>query len=261
MKKKLAFIGAGGLAQIVYNGYINGLISDYEIIGIMDFNAEAAGEASEKTGARIYDSVEELIALKPDYIIEMAAVAAYRASVLKVLEAGIDFIGLSLGALADSHLREEVENTAVKTGSKVYIPSGSVGGYDMMQSIALMGAESASLSMRKGPDTLKGTKIYSDDLYNLKETTLVFDGNAREAIDAMPTKVNIGVGTALATMGVENTNIKMYCDPEMKDDDITIEVRSKDASCTLNFYSKPADIAAWSIINLLRNLASPIQFM
>lgn len=261
MKKRIAFIGCGGLASIVFRSYIDGKLPEYEITGIYGVEKESVQNWADKVKCTPYFELEPMIETKPDFIIEMASVEAGKNAVLKVLNAGIDYIGLSVGILADDDFREKVYQTASETGRKVLIPSGSVGGFDMLKTISLMDIEYAELSMVKGPDTMKGTSIYTDDWYELKENTVVFEGNAREAIELMPTKINIGVATALATLGIEKTRIRILIRSDMHDDDITVIAKSKDASCTYNFFSKPADVAGWSIVALLQNIASPVIFL
>jgi len=110
---------------------------------------------------------------------------------LPTLQNGTSIITLSIGALADSVFYNEVMNTAKLNGTKVYIASGATGGFDVLRTAFLMGNASAKFFNEKNPRALMGTTVYDDSLLNEQKT--VFSGNAKEAIELFPTKVNVSV--------------------------------------------------------------------
>ena len=130
-----------------------------------------------------------------------------------------------------------------------------------MQTITLMGDCDVRFSMKKGAAAMKGTPVFSENLLTETATRTVFSGTAGQAIELLPTKVNISIATALATTGIDNVKTRIDIVPGMEDDDITIEISGSEASAVLNFYSKPADIAGWSVVSLLRSLVSPVLFI
>ena len=69
-------------------------------------------------------TLEELLALKPDYLVESASPAAMRELALPALKNGTSVITLSIGALADEVFYREVTETARANGTRVYIASG-----------------------------------------------------------------------------------------------------------------------------------------
>lgn len=73
--------------------------------------------------------------------------------------------------------------------------------------------------------------------------------------------VNISIATSLATIGTENTKLKVYEDLNMpNDDDVHIKVASDKVSAKLKIYSKASILTGWSVGSFLKNLVSPVYF-
>ena len=100
---------------------------------------------------------EDLLALKPDYLVEAASPAAMKEFALPALKNGTSIVTLSIGALADTAFYQEVMETAKANGTRVYIVSGATGGFDVLRTASLMGNAKAKFFNEKGPDALKGT--------------------------------------------------------------------------------------------------------
>src|SRR5690606_18160124 len=113
-------------------------------------------------------SFEELLALKPDYIVETASPAAFREMALPALQNGSSIVTLSIGALADLDFFEIVQQTALENNTRVHLASGAIGGFDLMRTVALMEACEVSFTTEKGPNSLKNTEVYEDVLQREK---------------------------------------------------------------------------------------------
>ena len=92
--------------------------------------------------------------------------------------------------------------------------------------------------------------------------TEVFVGTSKEAIAMLPTKVNVSVATALASVGPENLEYRINSVPGMVGDDYVIEteVAEKGMRAVVNIYSRTSEIAGWSIVEVLQNAEAPIVF-
>jgi len=202
---------------------------------------------------------------KPDYVLEMASVQSIRDMAVPVLRQGCSLVPLSIGAFSDRAFYEEVQAAAREGGAKVHIPSGAVGGFDVLQTISLMahaeGAQlQAGIETRKGPASLQNTSLYEDALMTEEADKQVFCGTAQEAIALLPTKVNVAVATALASAGPEHTTARIVSVPGMAGDDHKLTVEMDGMKAVVDIYSRTASIAGWSVVALLRNLASPVVF-
>ena len=235
--KTFAVAGCGHLGKIVQKAYINGLLKDYKLVAAYSRELEDAEELVKGTEAVAAASMDEVISLKPDYIIETASIALLK-----------DF---ALDACAE------------RTGAKIYIPSGAVGGFDVLRTIALIAeaegsAVKAGIHTHKGPNSLKNTPLYEEVLQEKEKT--VFSGSTSGAIGLLPTKVNVAVASALATIGPDNAKAEITSVPEFIGDDHCITVETDGLKAVVDIYSATSDIAAWSVVALMRNLSSSMVF-
>lgn len=260
----LAMVGCGKLAHIVVDALAKGLLPDYQIIGAFSRTQDKTEQLVEKVKAHSSDSctscttLEDLLALKPDYIVEAASPAAMQELVLPALKGGSSVVTLSIGALADEDFYEEVMRTARDNGTRVYLASGAIGGFDVLRTASLMETSEASIATEKGADSLKGTSVYSEALQSAQKT--VFDGNAKDAIALFPTRVNVAVAASLASVGPKNMKVSVTSTPGYVGDDHRIEINGDQVRAVIDIYSKTAQIAGWSLVNTLRNITSPIVF-
>lgn len=82
---------------------------------------------------------------------------------VKVLAGGSNLILLSVGALADHHFRQTLEKAAEESDRKIYLPSGAIGGLDVLRAMRLMGSEmKVRVENRKAPESLKGRRGWLD---------------------------------------------------------------------------------------------------
>lgn len=264
-QKTLALVGCGYLGGIVADACAAGLLPGYRLVGALNRSPEKAAAVAEKTGCKACASLEELLALQPEIVVEAASVAMARSMALPVLRQGADLVLISVGALADDAFRAEVEDAARANGARVHVASGAVGGFDVLRTVTLMAQaqnlpETAGIVTRKGPQSLKGTPLYQEQLQTSSAETQVFSGSAAGAIALLPTKVNVAVAASLATTGPETAAASIVSVPGFAGDDHCITAEIDGIRATVDIYSRTAEIAGWSIVALLRNLVSPIMF-
>ncbi|MBU2887816.1 DUF108 domain-containing protein [Gilvimarinus agarilyticus] len=261
--KKLAIVGCGKLAHLVVEALLKGLLADYSLVGAQSRTADKTQRLCDKAREGGHEctpcsTMDELLALKPDYIVETASPEAMRALALPALRQGISLVTLSIGALADTDFYQQVERTARDNNARVHLASGAIGGFDVMRTASLMGQCKTSFRTEKSPRPLRRTAVYTDDLEH--STRQVFSGNAKEAIALFPTQVNVSVAAALATVGPDNIDVAITSIPDYVGDDHRIEVENDQVHAIIDVYSKTADIAGWSVVNTLRNITSAIVF-
>ena len=170
--KRLAIAGCGKLGGIVVDAMIKGLLPEYELVGVYSRTEDRAimlaGKANEQgMDCQVADSFEELLALKPDYLVEAASPAAMRQWAVPALKNGTSIVTLSIGAFADDAFYAEAMEVAKENGTHIYIVSGATGGFDILQTATLMGGATAKFFNEKGPNGLRGTSVYDDDEYYL----------------------------------------------------------------------------------------------
>jgi aspartate dehydrogenase len=259
-KLKLGIVGCGFLANIIVDAWREGLLEDFEFVGCMSRTVESAAALAKKAHCVACENIDELLELKPDYVLEAASPAVLKTIAEKVLSKGANLVVLSIGAFADAEFYERVKQTAMLTGVRVHLATGAIGGFDVLRSVALMSGIEACIRTEKGPASLQGTPVFNAKLLSDNEPTQVFSGTARQAIELFPTKVNVAVACALATAGVEKTGVAVHSVPGFQGDDHRIEVVGDEVRVVVDIYSKTSAIAGWSVVALLRNLVSPIVF-
>ena len=242
MKTKFGIVGCGFLGGIVADAYRKGLLPDYELVGVTSRTCAKAEAVAEKTGCAVCDDVDALLALQPEYIVETASVEAVRAMAIPVLKQSVNLVVISIGAFADSAFYEQVKQTAQESGAKVHLANGAIGGFDVLQTVTLM-AQAQSLPETAGIETHTGAK-----------------GFRNTPVWADPRRVNVAVATSLATTGPEITGVTMHSVPGWVGDDHCITAEIEGVKAVVDICSSTSAIAGWSVVALLRNLASPICF-
>lgn len=260
-KQKLALFGCGKLNHIVLSAFIDGLLPDYTLVGVYSRTLKKAmtfAESITEYSCKACSSLDELLELQPDYIVEAASPKGMRELALPALKNHSSIVSLSIGALADEAFLEKVKETAVQNNVKIHLVSGAIGGFDVLRTATLMGSSTTSIHTEKGPDSLKGTSVYEEGLQDEKRE--VFSGNAKEAIALFPTKVNVAVAASLASVGAENVKVTITSIPDYVGDDHRIEIKNNQVHAVIDTYSKTSQIAGWSVVHTLQNITSPIVF-
>lgn len=261
--KKLVIVGCGRLADIVADAVVNGLLPEYELIGVYSRTVSKANKIADKMkqfgkSCVACTNLDDLLALKPDYLVESASPAAMKELALPALKNGTSIVTLSIGALADETFYQEVIETAKANGTRVHIVSGATGGFDVLRTAFLMGNASATFFNEKSPNALKGTAVYDESLQTKQQ--IVFSGNATEAINMFPTKVNVAVAASLASVGPQNMQVSMQSTPGFTGDTQRVEIKNDQVRAVVDVYSATSDIAGWAVVNTLLNICSPIVF-
>ncbi len=259
-KLKLGILGSGYLGGIIARAWKQGFLPEYELIGIVGRSEEKTSSLASEIGCKACSNIHELIEMNPDYIAEAASVEAVREFAIEALGEKINIVVLSIGAFADDEFYKTVQNVALEHGSKVYIASGAVGGFDVLRTITLMGKAKAGIETTKSLESLRKTPLFKEELMNDSNKSVVFSGNAKEAIALLPTKVNVAVATSLATIGPENTNVTINSVPKFIGDDHKITAEIDGVKAVVDIYSSTSEIAGWSVVAVLQNIVSPIVF-
>ncbi len=265
MKKRVAVIGYGALGKITASGIREALKEQYETAGIFEVN-EKSFEEIERDGFYRYPTFEALLEDKPDFVVEMAGDQAAREYGAAVLSKGIRLVIASVGALADDGFYQTLWETAERHHTKVYLISGAIGGFDVFQTIKIMGNATGKIENFKAPGSLNGAPYLGGSALPEDRNSQVFSGTAREAIAGFPKNVNVAVASAIASVGVDEMNVEIESVPGLKDNIHKVTVENPEVKAVIEIASKPdpqnpksSAMAAWSAVALLKNLASPIE--
>lgn len=263
-KKTVALLGCGALGSILAEGVQRRLGDAYTLAGILCSTPARSRAAGVRFSCKGYQSLEELLAERPDYVAEAATGEAVRVCGSAILRGGSDLILLSAGVLTDETLRGDLEAAARAGGTHLWIASGAIGGFDLMRTMALMGPTAICVDSVKAPASLEGAPFLKGRRLG-DAPCRIFDGTVEEAIAGFPKNVN--VAAALAAAGVEQVRARIDSQPGLTENIHRIALNNTSVSVSLEIASRPdpenprsSSLAAWSVLALLRELASPLRF-
>lgn len=264
--KKLAILGCGSQSQVFCLNAPKHLGSDYFVSAVCAKSYDHALYLANRVGGRAAHSVNEMLELGPDIVIEFAGIEAVEEYAETILEAGSDLIISSVGALDDQKFREHLVQIARQYERKIYITSGAIGALDLMETYAVIGHPKVSIESIKPPLSYIGTPYMEGKVLSETEEQVVFEGNVHEAIHGFPRNVNVTVATSLAA-DAPDAQVRLISKPGVKEVSHRITLSNDIMHSELYFVSQPSDenpknskSSAYSVIALLKNLASPLTF-
>lgn len=165
-----------------------------------------------------HDTVHDIASLladpAPDLVIECAGHDAVTTFCAATLERGIDMVVASIGALADDRLRARLAGIATRSGARLILPAGAIGGLDLLSALRPAGITEVIYEGRKPPAAWKGSPAEAAaDLDRLSTALTFFEGSARDAARAYPRNANVAAAVALAGIGFDRTRARLIADP------------------------------------------------
>jgi aspartate dehydrogenase len=169
-------------------------------------------EAKAKNSFPVFDSLDAVLALQPDLIVEAASHEALIAYGPAILSRGIDLLVSSAGALANRNTFSELSDSAVR-GAEIWIPAGAVAGIDGLLAARTAGLRHVRYTSLKTPAAWNGTpgEAAIKDI-PVGRRVFFFQGTAREAAISFPRNANVGATIALAGLGFDHTEVHLGAD-------------------------------------------------
>ena len=246
---RIGLLGCGNIGHIIaqHGG-------SFEISAVYDLVFQRAKEIAEISGAQAFEDFESFISADIDIVVEAASVSAVKIYAEPVLSHHKDLVIMSVGALADTSFRDEIQKTAVRFGQKIHIPSGAIFGLDNLKIGRISEINRLLLRTTKSPASLG---ITADT------RRLIFSGKANECIKAFPKNVNVSVAMSLAAG--KDTDVELWVDPSVDRNVHELFVDGSFGETYIKVTNIPSPdnpatsyLAALSILSLLNNLSDPI---
>ncbi len=166
-------------------------------------------------GARLIGAPGDLASLDATLVVEAAGRASLRPFAEAALALGLDVAVSSTSALTEAGALEALEALARRTGGRILIPPGALGGIDVLSAASRLGLDSVTHRIAKPPEAWRGTAAEGlCDLAGLAAPTAFFEGSAREAAARFPQNANVAAITALAGVGPDRTRVVLVADPD-----------------------------------------------
>ncbi|UCD12870.1 MAG: aspartate dehydrogenase [Thermoplasmatales archaeon] len=197
----LGIIGCGAIGTDVAKAADK--MKEIEKIYLFDINTNAADNLCKELKKAEIRNLDEFLT-NVDVVFEGASQQAVQEYAEQILEAGKDLILMSVGSLFDDSFRVKLEKIARENNCKIYIPSGAIFGIDGLYSASIGGLDGVTLVTTKSPSSLGKS---------LNKRTVLFEGNAREAVKKFPQNINVAASVSLAGVGFDNTLVEIVADP------------------------------------------------
>jgi aspartate dehydrogenase len=203
---------------------------------------------------------DDLIATRPQLVVEAAGHGAVADHVVPILRAGIPVVLASVGALADDHLRGQVMQASQIGKAELILPSGAIGALDYIKTVS----QSANLRIRycsRKPVAAWEHELVARGLTpdKIDREVVLFEGAAREAALSFPQNLNVAMSLALAGPGIENVEVRVMADPKATGNTHEIEIESAAGRAALTFNNTPSPdnpktsaLTALSIVHAMR---------
>ena len=248
---RVGLIGLGAIGQGVVALIKRG--DGIELVGALVANPNKPRPGAHAT--RICVRVEDLIALKPEVVVEAAGHAALRCYGPIVLRGGIDLLMVSVGALADSDTVAAIKAAAADGNVQATVVSGAIGALDALASACVCGVSRVTHTARKPPRNL----LPPDEAARLEQPKTLFNGSAREGVLRFPENVNVAAAVSLAGIGFDRTQLCVIADPSVERNCHEVVVEGEFGRFSFQINNIPSDanprtgrLVAMSVVHSLR---------
>lgn len=205
-------------------------------------------------------TIESLLQLEPDLVVECAGHAAVRSYAGNVLDARIPLLVASIGALADVGLADDIFARARRAGTRLILPSGAIGGLDLLRAVAVNGLTQVHYIGSKPPAAWKGSPAEKQfPLDDLAKRTVLFKGRGRNAALAFPKNANVVAALALASGGFDAIDVELVADPSAKGNTHHYRVVSSICSFEMTIENLPSTANASTSITTVLSILQEIQ--
>ena len=261
--EQIGVAGLGAIGKEVVRKLAEG-IPGCQLAGVASRDTEKARTFLREEGIDV--PLVELAALVPlsDVVVECLPPDLLTAIAEPMLRDGKEVVVLSVGALLDSpHLLD----LAREYGGRLIVPSGALLGLDAVGAAAEGVVHSIKITSRKPVKGLIGAPFLGQNMLSIEDIRvpqLLFSGTAREAIVGFPANLNVAVALGLAGIGVDDTQVEIWADPDISRNSHLVEVDADAATFMMKIDNVPSEnprtglITALSVVSLLRKRHAPL---
>lgn len=258
---RIGMLGCGNIGTFLLRT-LNENNHDEKIVAIFSRNYEKTKKIANKYGAKSFATIEAFLQEDLDIVVEVATIEVVKRTAISVLENKLPLIVSSIGVFSDYSFLQETKKLSRKNNVHIYIPSGAIGGLDILQSANVLdGLQSVQLITRKPAHSLSGAG-------HINGEEVVFSGRAKEAIERYPRNMNVAIAISLAGIGVEKTIVKIIADSNIGRNNHTIKAVGDFGSFTMEVSNeampqnqKTSYLAALSVLSSIKQQSSRLKIV
>ncbi|WP_408010112.1 aspartate dehydrogenase [Pseudalkalibacillus sp. A8] len=251
---RIGLIGCGNIGTFLLETINSGrAFPECSIDAVFEGRSKDLSPLAEMYGMEIYQDFTAFLNSGIDLVIEAATVQVVEEYGPIIVGNGKDLLIVSVGALGDSALHDRLKTLCEKHGAKVFIPSGAIGGLDILKAAnSINQLDSVSITTRKPPKSL-GEET-------LTKEKVIFKGPASEAIKRFPKNINVSIILSLAGLGGQETEVQIIADPKVEKNIHLIEAMGAFGRVEVMVENEPMPdnpktsyLAALSVLSTLKN--------
>lgn len=252
---RVGIIGAGAIATYLLEEEKN---HPYDVVSVFVRDMEKYAYLESEYDVTLYDNLPSFLQSPIDLVIEAATVEVVKDNLLEILQAK-DALIISIGALVEDVFVEKIQDIAAENKHQLYLPSGAIGGLDLVKNVfATNTVEEVTLTTKKPAHTLVDETLTKEEV--------IFDGSAKAAIAKYPRNMNVSIALSLAGIGFERTRVKLIADPSIDKNIHSINIGGAFGEADFTIANNPLPtnphssyLAAISIIGTLTSMDRTIQ--
>lgn len=263
---KVGVIGLGAIGSRLVEILTQEFSDTARVEFLCDLKKERVAEAKKKWVPKAESLSWQALVWKADLVIEAASQEIALPVTKLALQHDKQVLILSVGGL----LRwNGLSFITQKTKGKLWIPSGALAGIDGLLAANQGKIRRVTLTTRKPLAGLEGAPYLIKkriSLSRIKKPTLIFEGNALEAISAFPRNVNVAATLALAGIGPRKTQVAIYTSPTYRRNQHEVEIEGDFGRIHLTVENLPSktnprtsELAVLSTLATLKKIFSCVQ--
>jgi aspartate dehydrogenase len=274
--KNIAIIGCGAIGYEIAKSMDNQNIPNCRVSVLFDEDREKLNRLIKDLTNKpddifdnFHDFITSTIFAKIDFVIEAASIEAAQRYSVTLIKEGKDMMIMSTGSFSNPTFNKEILYLIRNNGRRVYLPSGAIGGADILRAVKGY-IDEVVLITTKSINSIKGAPFFlrrGTSADTITSQTTIFEGSAEEAIKEFPFNVNVSALVSLAGIGFYKTKVRVVVDPFIETNQHEIKVKWKYGEFYIKVNNSPSPsnpktsyLAVLSAIECLKSaLVSDIQ--
>ena len=239
-KKRISIVGCGAIGTEIALAIEKLFSSQAELTAVCEIDGKKK-QAFDTVLKRRVPALNLMECIEAsDLVIE----AAHRDVVCDLLKQSAmlkrDVMILSVAGLLDD---PNLLGMAREKGIKVYIPTGAIGGLDLLKAACMGQIYSVELTTKKPIEALKGAPFFREnriDLDSLLGEKMIYEGKASEAVKLFPQNVNVAATLSLVGVGADKTWVRIITSRTFKTNVHEISIEGEFGRAHMVFENEPS---------------------
>ncbi len=266
-KLKIGIIGCGAIGTSLAKAISRQFRGRAEVAALYDIDPVKSRALAVRLHKAVAVASLEAAIRRADIIVESARAADAFTIARSSLRHSKDILVMSVGGIAQRF--RELNCLADRFRSSVFVPSGAICGLDGLKASSMGKIEQVQLTTIKPALAYSGVEYLRKKGINpqrLRKDTILFDGNAQNAIRHFPQNINVAAALSLAGVGLQRTRVRIIASVTAKINAHEIEIKSaagRIVTRTENVVHpdnpKTSYLAVLSALAVLRQILGPVK--